>query len=266
LPLTGIGSIFAKIAKSHKMKRALNLLICLIFGFSSTVQLSAQCTPDPNCVDIGEPGEYCPKDFPAIILDVAYDEVITFILALELEHNGTSYTIDSLVVDSVKNVPPGMTYSSNSTGYVPGKAYCSQLAGTPTEAGEFAIHFYLSPYIDLGSGPELLGSFLDDTSVVVTVYDPSGLQPYQVDEFQVLAIVPNPFTDITRLSFYTPFNDHVHLNVYNIMGQKMYEETKGAAPGEHQFEFTGNALLPGTYFYRVSNSQKLYTGKFIKTK
>ncbi len=248
------------------MKRNINFLATLIFGIFTSVQLSAQCTPDPACVDTGEPGEYCPQNFPAIILDVAYDEVITFILALEFEHNGTSYTLDSLAVDSIENVPPGMTYSSSSTGYVPGEAYCSQLAGTPTLAGEYAIRFYLSPYIDLGSGPELLGSFLDDTSVVVTVYDPSGLDPNLVDEFQVLPVVPNPFTEITQLSFYTPFDDHVQLQVYNILGEKMHEEKKGATPGEHQFKFSGNTLLPGTYFYRVRNSHKIYTGKFIKTK
>ncbi len=264
--MIGIGYIFALHAKFNKMKKIASLLAALVFGFFTSIQISAQCTPDPNCVDVGEPGEYCPQNFPAIILDVAYDEVITFIIALDFEHNGTSYTLDSLAVDSVRNVPPGMTYNSSSTGYVPDKAYCSQLVGTPTQAGEYAIQFYLSPYIDLGSGPELLGSFLDDTSIVVTVYDPSGLNPYQINEFQVLPVVPNPYTEFTQLSFYTPFDDHVQLQVYNILGEKMHEEKKGAAPGEHQFEFNGSSLLPGTYFYRVINSHNLYTGKFIKTK
>jgi hypothetical protein len=248
------------------MKKTVSLLAILIFGFCSTIHISAQCTPDPNCEDVGIPGEYCPQEFPPVILNVAYDEVITFILALDLEHNGTSYTLDSIAVDSVRNIPPGMTYSSSATGYVPGKAYCSQLAGTPTQTGDYALRFYLSPYIDLGSGPELLGQFLDDTSVVISVYDPSGIDPSRVDQFQVLPAAPNPFSEITILSFYTPFDDRVQLQVYNILGEKMHEEIIGAAPGEHQFVFDGGKLLPGTYFYRVINSDKLYTGKFIKSK
>jgi len=101
--------------------------------------------------------------------------------------------------------------------------------------------------------------------VVITVYDPTGINPNQVDQFQIRPLVPNPFSDFARMSYYTPFNDRVSLQVYNILGKLMYEEKQIASPGEHQFDFNGGDLLPGTYFYRISNSKKLYTGKFIKS-
>jgi len=77
---------------------------------------------------------------------------------------------------------------------------------------------------------------------------------------------PNPFSELTRISFYTPYQDRVSLQVYNILGKMMYEETKSVSSGDQEFEFNGSELLPGTYFYRVINSSKLYTGKFIKSK
>lgn len=248
------------------MKRFLQILAALITGLFLTLQLSAQCTPDPACLDTLQPGEYCPQEFPPLLLNVPYDEVITFILALEFEHNGTVYSLDSIAVDSVRNLPPGMSYNSSSTGYVPDSAYCSQLSGTPTLAGEFPIAFYLEPFVDFGSGPVSLGQYMDDTSVVVTVYDPTGIEPRQADQFRIQAMVPNPFSEITRISFYTPFQDRVSLQVYNILGKLMYEETQSVSSGEQEFEFNGGELLPGTYFYRIINSSKLYTGKFIKTK
>ena len=248
------------------MKRFLHILAALIAGLFLTAQLSAQCTPDPGCLGTLQPGEYCPEDFPPLLLNVPYDEVITFMLALEIEREGTTYTLDSIAVDSVRNIPPGMTYSSNANGYVPDSAYCSQLSGTPTQAGEFALAFYLEPFVDFGSGPVSLGQFIDDTSVVVTVYGSTGIDPRQADQFQILPIVPNPFSEITRISFYTPYQERVSLQVYNILGKLMYEETQSASSGEQEFEFTGGELLPGTYFYRVINSRKLYTGKFIKSK
>jgi len=248
------------------MKRILQLVLSLLFGPLLIVHLSAQCTPDPACVDIDEPGEYCPKDFPPVILDVPYDQVITFILAAEYDINGTIYTLDSIAVDSVMNIPPGLVYSSSNTGYVPGVAYCSQLSGTPTQAGEYAVEFYLEPFIDLGDGPVSLGKYLNDTSVVISVYGPTGVSPRQADQFRVMPVVPNPFSEFTRMSFYTPFSDRVSLQVYNILGKLMYEETLSTPPGEHRFEFTGGDLLPGTYFYRIINSSKLHTGKFIKSK
>lgn len=248
------------------MKGKVLILATLLLGFYFSAQLSAQCTPDPLCLDTLEPGEYCPQSFPPLLLNAAYDEVITFILALEFEHNGTIYTLDSLAVDSVRNIPPGLSYNSNASGYVPGTVYCSQLSGTPTQAGEFGIAFYMTPFVDFGSGPVSLGQYMDDTSVVVTVYNPTGINPYQVNQFQVLPLKPNPFSEITLMSFYTPFEDRVSLQVYNILGKLVHEEMQNALSGTQQFEFNGSELLPGTYFYRIINSKKLYTGKFIKSR
>lgn len=248
------------------MKRTAGILFVLALAFWVGTQLSAQCTPDPVCADTLEPGESCPAEFPPVILNEAYDQVITFMLALEFEHNGTVYTLDSIAVDSIKNIPPGMSYTTSAAGYVPEKAYCSQLAGTPTEAGDFALAFYMEPFIDFGSGPVSLGQYVDDTSIVITVIDRTGIDPFQVDQFRVLPVSPNPFSEITRLGFYTPFDDRVQLQVFNILGELMHDELRGASPGEHHFEFNGNGLLPGTYFFRVTNSDRLHTGKFIKTR
>lgn len=250
------------------MKRPLLLILPVFFALISAIQLSGQCTPDPTCVDIDEPGQYCPEVFPPIVRDAAYDQVMTFILpALEYDFSGTIYTLDSVAVDSVKNIPPGMVYSSNSTGYATGKAYCAQLSGTPTEKGTFPIAIYMRAFTSVGGGdPTELGSFMDDTSVVITVNAPLGFEPQEMDEFRVLPVAPNPFSEFTQMGFYTPNDERIKLQVYNILGELMHEEAQGASPGEHRFNFNGSMLLPGTYFYRVTNSKRLYTGKFIKSK
>jgi len=249
------------------MNRTLLLFFSVFFALSSTVQLSGQCTPDPACEDIGEPGQYCPEVFPPVVQDEAYDQVMTFILpALEHDVVGTIYTLDSVAVDSVKNIPPGMDYSSNSTGYAVGKAYCVQLSGTPTDQGIYAVAIYMRAFATPDGGSQVEIPAVDDTSVVITVHAPTGFEPQQLDEFQVLPVAPNPFSEFTQLGFYTPYDDRIKLQVYNILGELMHEESQGASPGEHRFDFNGNMLLPGTYFYRVTNSKQFYTGKFIKSK
>ena len=250
------------------MKRLLPLLFSVAFALLNTVQLSGQCTPDPACLDVDEPGQVCPEVFPPIVRDEAYSQQMTFILpALEYDFLGTIYTLDSVAVDSIKNIPPGMVYSSNSTGFATEKAYCAQLAGTATAKGTFPISIYMRAFASIGGGdPTELGSFVDDTSVVITVHAPTGINLQQADEFQMLPVAPNPFSEFTRMGFYTPSDDRIKLQVYNILGKLMHEEAQGASPGEHRFDFNGSMLLPGTYFYRVTNSQRLYTGKFIKSK
>ncbi len=250
------------------MKRHLPLIISILFALLITAPLSGQCTPDPGCVDIDEPGQYCPEVFPLLIQDEPYDQTMTFILPVnQYDVGGTIYFLDSVAVDSVKNIPPGMVYSSNSLGYATGKPYCSNLSGTPTAKGTYAINIHMRAFATPEGGSQVeLGPFLDDTSMVITVNVPTGLDPWQADDFKVLPVAPNPFSEYTRMGFSTPHDDRIKLQVYNILGELMHEESQGASPGEHHFEFNGSMLLPGTYFYRVTNSKQLYTGKFIKSK
>jgi hypothetical protein len=249
------------------MQRTLPLLFSIVFALFSSVQLSGQCTPDPACEDIDEPGQYCPEVFPPVVQDEAYDQTMTFILpALEYDVLGTIYTLDSVAVDSIRNIPPGMEYSSNSNGYAVGKAYCAQLTGIPTDQGIYAVAIYLRAFASQGGTQYELGPYVDDTSVVITVNAPSVIEPQQLEEFQVLPLAPNPFSEFTQMGFYTPYDDRIKLQVYNILGELMHEEAQGASPGEHHFDFNGSMLLPGTYFFRVTNSKRLYTGKFIKSK
>jgi hypothetical protein len=43
-------------------------------------------------------------------------------------------------------------------------------------------------------------------------------------------------------------------------------EKQGFPPGENYFDFTGESLQPGTYIYRITNSEEVVTGKLIKAR
>ncbi|MCK4751388.1 MAG: T9SS type A sorting domain-containing protein [Bacteroidales bacterium] len=249
------------------MKTTTRLLAIVAISLFAVNTTAAQCEPDTvNCIDEGNPGEICPRILPEVTVNVPYDEVITVIAPGTFDYQGNQIDIAYIVVDSVLNLPPGIVYFANADKFYPDSAYCIQITGTPTVAGQYSLSIYVTPYIYYLNNIIEATQIVDDTSVVMTVHGPSGIDPYQLHEFQVLPNVPNPFTDITRLGFFTPFDDRIELKVYNILGELMHEEMQGAPPGEHYFQFDGNALLPGTYFYRVANSSRFYTGKFIKSR
>lgn len=243
--------------------------IFAIFTISAfaVAETTAQCVPDTvNCIDTGNPGQICPSVLPEVTVNIAYDESITVLAPATFDYLGNTINVAYIVVDSVKNLPPGIDYIASAIKFYPDSAYCIQIYGTPTQAGDYPLSIYVTPYINYLNTIIAGNQMSDDTSVVMTVLATSGVNPFQVQEFQVLPTVPNPFTEFTRLGFYTPFDDRVELKVYNILGELMHEELQGASPGEHYFGFDGNGLLPGTYFYRVTNSKKFYTGKFIKSR
>jgi hypothetical protein len=250
------------------MRKLAGLLAILTISLFTVTETHAQCEPDTNCVDTGDPGQICPSVLPNVTVNEPYDEVVTVIAP------DTAYVLNSeiplsyITVDSVLNLPPGIDYYANADIFYPDSIYCIQIVGTPTQAGEFQLHIYVTPYIynEILDDIIAVNQVIDSTSVVLTVQETSGIDPYQVHEFRVLPNTPNPFSEVTRLGFYTPFDDRIELKVYSILGKLMHEEIQGAPPGEHFFQFDGSGLLPGTYFYRISNSSEFYTGKFIKSR
>jgi len=113
--------------------------------------------------------------------------------------------------------------------------------------------------VDFG-GP-LRAQVVDDTSVHITVVEALGIDPNHNSEFQVFQNVPNPFSEVTRLTYYTPNQGKVELSIYNILGVLVHQETELAAPGKHHFNFNGSELQPGTYLYQVEAGEDYFSGK-----
>jgi hypothetical protein len=247
------------------MKRFLLILVSLIAGLLLTAQLSAQCVPDTaNCEDIGDPGQFCPLDLPRAGLNVLYDETVTVIPPGAFVFEGIQLNILHIKIDSVKNMPPGIDYYPNADILFPDTAYCIQLTGTPTEIGVDTLAIYITALVDILGGIEY--QVVDDSSVVITVVEGLGIEPDKITEFQVFHNVPNPFSEVTRLSYYTPIQGKVELSIYNILGVLVHQETELAAPGKHHFNFNGSELQPGTYLYRVETGEDYFSGKFMKSR
>lgn len=246
------------------MKR---VMILSLAGLFSGVILSGQCIPDTvNCVDTEGTGVICPRYLPDAVVNAYYDEVITVIPPSEVTSGSQTAMIDYIVIDSITNIPDGVSYAANAQNFYAGSAYCIQVYGTPTKSGSDTLKIYVTPYIFFVNttipGPQVV----NDTSVVLTVVEASGIDPGLFTEFHLLPTKPNPFSELTSIGFFTPFDDLIKLEVYNILGILVHSEEQGFPPGEYNFEFNGESLEPGTYFYRVSNHDQYQTGKIIKTR
>ena len=226
----------------------------------------AQCVPDPDCIDTGIPGELCPMELADGTVNVPYGEVLTIIPPGEATIGTSTLVIDNIVIDSVTNLPDGIMYEVNAAILYADSSYCVYISGTPTSAGEYTLAIYITPWIEAGGTVIPGAQVVNDTSIVMTVHEASGINPTRYDAFQVLPNIPNPFSEVTRIGFYTPRDTWIELMVYNILGEQLYRERMGAPHGEHYFGFDGRDLLPGTYFYRVTNQDEILTGKIVKAR
>lgn len=247
------------------MKRLIGLIPVAVILLCAGSQMYGQCEPDENCEDILEPGEICPRQLPPATVNEPYEKVITVIAPGEAPFGNSTIDIAYITIDSIANLPEGLSYAANTDKFWADSAYCVGISGTPVKTGRFPLTIYVTPWL---KGPPItpIPQVEDDTSVVLTVQWPAGLDPGQALNFRVLPNFPNPFSEVTRIGFFTPFDDRIELAVYNILGVKMYEEKQGTPPGEYFFDFDGRSLQPGTYIYRVTNSKQIYTGKFIKSR
>ncbi len=161
-------------------------------------------------------------------------------------------------------MPPGIDYFPNADILYPDTAYCIQLTGTPTQAGEFTFAIYITAMVDLYGGLE--AQVVDDSSIVITVQETVGIDPNQKTEFIVYQNVPNPFSFRTSLAYYTPNQERIELSIYNILGVLVHQEKEWSTPGKHNFKFDGKELQPGTYLYRIKAGKDFYSGKILKSR
>lgn len=251
------------------------LLIVCIFTYGNNAK--AQCTPDPTCTDVLNPGEICPEILADGTVGVPYNQIVTVIPPATgtIAGYGT-VNIVKIVLTSVGNMPPGLTYQASSSGVFtvkpisdPNYRYCILISGTPTVDGTYPLSVHVMPYINVGSTqfPVIVSTVeqVDDTSLAIIIHPASsGYSIVNLNKFSVLDCKPNPFNSVSKIGFISPNSSEVKLNVFDVVGNLVYNEKMTSIRGENYFDFNGMNLGKGIYFYTVSNGKESATKQLIK--
>lgn len=254
------------------MKKLVTIMFIAVAGIFFGMQAFAQtpCDPDPGCEDINNPGEICPVSLPDGVMGVEYESVVTIIPPATFEIAGMGEVdIYSIIIDSVKNMPPGVTWECNAEENEmivtdPITSYCVLMSGTPTDFGDFDLILYLTPKIDLGFGDPMEGpQEVDDTSLTIHVSETTILA--QANLNSSITAYPNPFSYNTKISVQSSGQGVAELIVYDVLGTVLYREKKSVGQGEYSFDFNGQNLSAGTYLYSIDLNGTLKTKRLLKT-
>ena len=248
------------------MKYLIYITCAVLILSISLPTLHAQCEPDTvNCKDVNLPGEICPLILPEGVVNQPYEKVFTVIPPNQAITQYGPIDIVKIVIDTVGNLPPGLNYSTNSDTFYVDTAYCVLLTGIPTTPGTYDLYIRVIPYIY----SIIIGVFegtpiVDDTSLTITVRDPSGIDDFSGKEFAILEASPNPFRNSTRVGFYSSNQNPFELKIYNLLGKLIYKEKTVGSAGKNYFDFDGSLLQSGTYLYNISGNSISVTKKIVK--
>ncbi len=81
------------------------------------------------------------------------------------------------------------------------------------------------------------------------------------DKFALHQNYPNPFNPVTTIKYDLPYDSHVRMTVFDVLGSKVAELVNESLPaGEYTTQFNGSSLSSGVYYYRIE------AGTFTQTK
>lgn len=88
----------------------------------------------------------------------------------------------------------------------------------------------------------------------------------EVPDETLVSVFPNPFTAGFQLSVISPTDAPIRIQVYNLLGQEVYQATlgQGVATQENRFDITADTWATGVYWARVESGNTLKVVKIIK--
>lgn len=246
--------------------------LTLILGFLVLPMLmSAQCTPgdETSCPDLEGNGEICPETLPNAVIDELYSQEFTILAPPTYEYQGLPFNLHHITLKSIDNMPPGITWQSNSADsvFMVGTYYCVLLEGTPTEKGSFPLRIVVDVYIPGigGSDPIKVATVTDSTSLSIIVTDPSGIGDPAFHSISDLECAPNPFSRDVDITFRSLEAEAAFVEVHSIMGHLLMKETHLLNYGKNRISLDGSGLPAGVYFVSIRNSQGAITCRIVKS-
>ena len=103
----------------------------------------------------------------------------------------------------------------------------------------------------------------DSVNIVTYVEDES----YYVNNYILLQNYPNPFNPTTTISYSIPFQQHISLKVYDILGNEIaHLVNEEQVAGFHSFNFNARQMSSGVYFYKLQLRNNILTKKMTLLK
>lgn len=258
------------------------LLACLFIAASAQIfAQTGDCEPDPMFNDsVGVfPLPYVEGEGGGIpdtaCLNTPYQT--NFTIVVDTFTIGTVEAVpDFLVIDSVLNLPEGLTFKCNPEDctYLPQEPGCASIYGIPTgDAGVYSLEIYGTAFFLGGAISQAIafpdpsiapGEYLlyvrEEGSENCTVISSLPESPEAINS---VSIAPNPFNGFTQVSINAEESGSYLFTVTDLLGKVVATQNTNVTVGDNQFTFDGSNLAKGVYIYSLSQGKNVVSGKFV---
>ena len=266
------------------MMKRLFFFFLLIFG--SFMTAAAQpchnsgpsiCTPQSQSQPGFNSGSH---SFPVLLVGVSDTIIIEFKNFDSIFLNGHQIAIRSLKFDTISNTPWGFCWASSDTNdtFRPLQDGCIKMQGaTHVYNGQYKLHIVVDVDTGTASAIKINGDLIGLKYYIRILCDSADpTLPFDTTQTDTNSFIPDPFycawgiferdRSLLNLSVYpNPLNDQSNVGftaisagliteqITDVIGHTIYRKQVEVKSGHNSFLIERNNLLPGVYFYTISD-------------
>jgi len=222
----------------------------------------------------------------ALGIDQLGNNILLFMFGLENVNNG-NYNEFDLLEGQESSIMDGMEFSASNQVdqfsidlFEPyASAATAEIAFEENDYGAVAVQFdgtefygqktfcmsYSLANLEDGVYPNTRDEILQR---IVDFFNPTTSVSEKVKTFiSEVQVYPNPATTNVTVTFELDMESAIDVNLYNLSGQKVINESgKTYSSGRHVIQYEIDNLPAGTYFYNLTSSTEVFSGKLIVVK
>ena len=231
-------------------------LLLLLFAFTAYNLSISQCTPDPLYADSSWgiwPDEQ--TNFMSGDIGVAYQQIINFKVPIDAGDIDSAFAgvpVDSVVLNNVSNLPPGISYACNvpSCTWYGDSAGCANIDGMPTTNGSFQITLDITGWVTIFFNP-FPQTFTYDGYVINI--GPVGIDSYHLttNTFKLDNAIPNPANNECKVQFVSGKNVSANYKLTNLLGEIIESYPINGVRGVNDVYINTSLLQNGVYMYSI---------------
>lgn len=240
------------------VKSLLTLFICLNFFCFSAV--FGQCVPDSTITELFSPSAQ--EGLPDGTIGLPYEAVIHFNIPAETTIVVTAQ-IDSLEITDIVGLPDSIEYTCNppSCSFKGGSFACIELIGTPENKDDVGDND-LEVMFTLNTNITDISDKIDDYSIFINDGTPTVIEQIESKSYK-LTVDQNPATNRAKLIFDLPKAGAYTLEVYSLLGAKVYSKSSNGQKGQNNMSIADFDLDAGMFFVSISMEGYSNSTRFI---